>query len=433
MPLRGILLMAFIFPSLPLCFTRPFYGILLWTVISFTSLQWYAYSARIFPWAILIAIPTLAGAALFGKNWRSVFSYEVLLLLCLWMWFTLTSFADSSVPLFADHTDDMWKRWEYVSKVLLMSVFTIAVIDSFSRLRTFIIVIASCFGYFILKALPWLIFTGGSNRVYGPERSMIADNNDFGLALNMTLPLYFFLAQSETKPWLKRVLWGMCLATIPAIFFTYSRGALIGLVSVITLMFLRLKQKKILVPVLVLGLIIAMVFAPASWKKRMDPTNENAMDGSAYSRINAWTFCWNLVNDYPITGGGFDTFTPNLFNLYAPNPKDVHGPHSIYFGVLAEHGFIGLFLYLGVIGACFSSTFWIVKWSRFHGDEIAANYANMFRFALVGFLVSGFFLGRAYFDYYYTLIACIVVLRQMCRTSWSQAPAPEMMEAEVAV
>ena len=142
-----------------------------------------------------------------------------------------------------------------------------------------------------------------------------------------------------------------------------------------------------------------------------------------YSRFNAWTFCWRLAGEYPIAGGGFETFTPELFQRYAPNAMDVHGPHSIYFGVLAEHGFIGLLsLFNPGRDACFASTHWIVKWAKLHGDETAVNYGNMFRFALVGFLISGFFLGRAYFDYYYTLIACIVVLRRVCKHAWSQSP-----------
>ncbi len=414
--------MVFLLPSLPVCFVRPFYGIILWTVIAFTSIQWYAYSALIFPVAMLVAIPTLAGAVIFGRGWRNLFTPECALLAVLWLWFTFTTLVADGNPLFADHNDDMWIRWAYVSKVLLMTLVTVGVVDSFARLRTLIIVISSSFGFFVVKALPWLIFTGGANRVYGPERSMIADNNDFGLALNMTLPLMFFVAQSETNIWMKRIFWGLFLATIPAIFFTYSRGALLGLVSVVILMFLRLKQRAILVPVLMAGLVVAILFAPPEWKKRMDPTNENALDGSAYSRINAWTYCWRLASDYPLTGGGFATFTKDLFTRYAPNAADVHGPHSIYFGVLAEHGFIGLFLYLSLVATCFYSTFWTVRWARFHGDEVAANYGNMLAFALVGFLTSGLFLGRAYFDYFYTLIAFIVILRKVCLRAWSQAP-----------
>jgi len=81
--------------------------------------------------------------------------------------------------------------------------------------------------------------------------------------------------------------------------------------------------------------------------------------------------------------------------------------------------------------ACFAATHWVVKWARLHGDETAANYANMFRYALVGFLISGLFLGRAYFDYYYTLIACIVILRQVCKHTWSELPElAEPLEVE---
>jgi hypothetical protein len=54
-----------------------------------------------------------------------------------------------------------------------------------------------------------------------------------------------------------------------------------------------------------------------------------------------------------------------------------------------------------------------LKWARLNGDEMTASYANMFCFSLVGFLVSGLFLGRQYFDYLYTIIACIVVLKRV--------------------
>jgi probable O-glycosylation ligase (exosortase A-associated) len=162
----------------------------------------------------------------------------------------------------------------------------------------------------------------------------------------------------------------------------------------------------------------------------MDPTRENAIDGSAFSRINAWTFSWHLAQDFPVTGGGFETFTKELFYTYAPNANDVHGPHSIYFGVLGEHGFVGLFLYLALVCSCFVSIHWIVKWGHFHGDEVVVNYGNMFRVALAAFLISGLFLGRAYFDYYFTLVACIVVLRRTCVSEQVQTTLEEPLEVE---
>jgi putative inorganic carbon (hco3(-)) transporter len=304
---------------------------------------------------------------------------------------------------------------------MLVTVITIAIVHSFARLRILVMVMAGCFGYFVLKAVPFIILTGGNFRIYGPEYSMISDNNDFGLALNMTLPFFFFLAQTESRRWLRWLCAGLFVFTIPAIFFTYSRGALVGLVVVLTLMFFQLKQRLVLIPVIALGIAIALLLAPAAWRARMDPTVQNAMDTSARERLNAWAFSRNLASDFPIAGGGFATFTPELFDMYAPNATYVKGPHSVYFQVLAEHGFVGLFLYLALVLTCFGSAHRLIKMARSHGDLEVVHYTNMLRFSMVGFLASGTFLGRAYFDYFFMIVACLIILERVAAEEWQAA------------
>jgi hypothetical protein len=49
---------------------------------------------------------------------------------------------------------------------------------------------------------------------------------------------------------------------------------------------------------------------------------------------------------------------------------------------------------------------------------VAVSYAKMFRFSLVGFLTCGLFLGRAYFDYYFAIVAFIVILKRVSFASW---------------
>jgi putative inorganic carbon (HCO3(-)) transporter len=278
-------------------------------------------------------------------------------------------------------------------------------VDTFERLRMLVLVIAGCFGFFVLKALPFLILTGGSFRLYGPEYSMIADNNDFGLALNMTLPLFFFLAQTEPRRWVRWLCGFLFIITIPAVFFTYSRGALVGLIVVLGLMLLRSRRRFLLIPVIGFGIGIALLFAPAAWKQRMDPTRPDAVDGSAKSRLNAWAYSRHLAQDYPIAGGGFGTFTQQLFDIYAPNTKDIHGPHSIYFQVLAEHGFVGLVIYLALLGSCLTTVFRLVRYAKRNDDAVALS--------LIGFMTSGIFLGRAYFDYVFSIVACLAVLERL--------------------
>src|SRR5262249_15498543 len=155
---------------------------------------------------------------------------------------------------------------------------------------------------------------------------------------------------------MKRIFAFLCVITIPAIFCTYSRGALVGLITVSGLMFLQLKERMLLVPVIVMAVLLGTLYAPESWRDRMDPTKKGAIDSSAQARMNAWAYSRNLAYEYPITGGGFATFTPELFSRYAPARAVIIGAHSVYFGLLAEHGFVGLFLYLALICSCFAST-----------------------------------------------------------------------------
>jgi probable O-glycosylation ligase (exosortase A-associated) len=433
-PIKGALLLAFFIGSIPVCVFRPFYGVLLWIVISFLNPQsslFYWPAATSFPWAVAVAIPTLIGFACSNFPWRNLVSSKVRWIVLIWVWFTITTLISTHTPLFMHHADDTWYYWSFVSKVLFMTVVIAAALDSFARLRLFVLVMVGCFGYFVVKALPFMVMTGGAYRLYGPDYSMIADNNDLGLALNMTLPLFFFLAQSESRQWVRWLFGFLFVITIPAVFCTYSRGALVGLIAVMALMLSRARRRFLLIPVIGVGIAIVLLLAPEAWKHRMDPTRSDAVDASALSRLNAWSFSWNLAKDYPIVGGGFGTFTNTLFAVYAPEAKDIHGPHSVYFEVLAEHGFIGLALYLVLIGSCFGSVFRLVKLAKFHGDAVVLSYAYMFGFSLVGFLTSGIFLGRAYFDYFFSIVACLAALERIANEEW-EAFLDEEDEAESA-
>ncbi len=435
--IRDIVVLIVIFGSIPFCFFRPTYGAALWVVMSFVNPQDYGWGlAQHSSPALIVAVPTLLGFFAFSRNWKQFNSREVILMVVLWLWFTATTFNSAADPAFAEKASTAWYRWGFVSKILLMTVVTVGIINTWQRFRLIVLTIACSFGFLAIKTLPVMILSDGASRVYGPAYSMIADNNDFGLALNMALPFFFFLAKTEEK---RRMKWLMAIffvGTIPAIIFTYSRGALVGLVAVLLCMLLQARQRLLLIPLAGLVCLFALFVTPQAWRDRMKTMAPDALDASALSRINAWTYAWNMTKDYPIMGGGFDAFTPNLFRRYAPNAADVHGPHSIYFGVMAEHGFTGLLLYLTLVGSCFWTLQGIIRRARYYGDLESGYYANILRFSLIGFLASGAFLGRAYFDFYFSLVACVVILKQQCDARWaeySELETEEMQESELAI
>jgi probable O-glycosylation ligase (exosortase A-associated) len=426
---RGILMAAFFLGSLPVCFFRPFYGLILWTIVAFVNPQAYIWGAGNLPWAQMVIIPTIAGTLIFARHeWSALKTRESLLIMALGVWFTITTVVSVNHPVFMHHASDTLDRWTQVSKILLVTMLTIPMVNSLQRLRNFVLVVSGCFGLFVLKTLPFIVMTGGGDRLYGPPDSMIADNNDFGLALNMTLPLFFFLAQSESRPWVKRFFGFLFIITIPAVLFTYSRGALIGLVVVGALMFLHLpmRSRLVLTPVILLGLALALWFAPDSWQKRMNSIGNFSTDGSAQGRLNAWQYALNLTADYPLTGGGFATFTRELYDRYSPKATSlVLTAHSVYFQVLADQGYVGLLLYLTLLGSAFLTASRLVKWAKLCGDEMVMHYGNMFRFSLVGFATSGAFLSRAYFDYFFTIVACIAILKYLAFKQWAHSADEE--------
>ena len=164
----------------------------------------------------------------------------------------------------------------------------------------------------------------------------------------------------------------------------------------------------------------------------MSTISEYEEDGSAMGRINAWWFAFNLAADRPLVGGGFRTFQDHLFLQYAPDPHDVHDAHSIYFEVLAEHGFVGLalFLAIGVLALLHAGRLAKLKPADQSLDWIP-RLAGLLQVSLVSYATTGAFLGLAYFDLYYQIVAIIIVLgvlakRESSRLSGvAEVPLPE--------
>lgn len=438
--MRDLIVMIIILGSAPICFFSPYYGLLVWTWISYFNPHRFAWGVAYgFPVAEVIAVPTLAGLIFAGDSNRRIFKRETFLLLGLWMWFIITFLVAKQTPLFADHVVAGQAQLERVSKILLMTMVTMILVTSVKRLKYLALVIGMSFGALGIKGALFGIRTGGEGLVWGPPSSFVSDNNDLALAINMSLPILFFLAREEKNRILRFVLWFSFLASIFAVILTYSRGGLLGLATVLGILAIKAKRKLLATACLVATAFVLMTYAPAKWMTRMETFMGGTLDTSAQGRINAWHFSFNLAKDYLLTGGGFGTFTPDLFHRYAPDPLDFHGPHSIYFQVLAEQGFVGLILFVVLLGSTIYSLRRLRRRARdIPGAEQLVPYTHAFEVGLYAFLVGGAFLGRAYFDLWFQLVACCVVLKilygkERQRAAEEQERAESSVEMEVLV
>ncbi len=404
--MRDIVLTAFIFGTLPFILWRPHIGILVWTWIGFMNphrLTWsFAYDM---PFAMIVALATLVGLLSSREPKKIPWTRETILLVIFLLWTVLTT-VYSIYPAFAwQHLNQFWK-------ILLMVYVTMILMQSRERINQLVWVIALSIGFYGVKGGIFTIVHGGIYHVRGPEGSFIGGDNEMGLALIMTIPLLRYLQLTTSKMWVRTGLAAAMVLCAVATVGSQSRGALLGLVAMGSYLWLKSRNKifTALLGGIAIGLVLAVM--PQQWYDRMETITHYDTDQSALGRINAWKMAFNMAKNRPL-GGGFDSFHDYTFELYAPDPGDVHDSHSIYFEVLGEHGFVGLGLFLMLALMTWRTAAWVI--SRAHRDRErrwVADLAAMIQVSLVGYASAGAFLGLAYFDYYYTLIALVV----LCKT-----------------
>ena len=404
--MRGILLSVLIFGMLPIILFRPDFGILVWAWLGFMNphrLTWGA--AYSFPFAQIVAITILLGMLL-SDRWRfPPLTRETVLLATFVVWFQVTT-------LFAINQASAWLQWEKVLKIQAMVFVTMMVIRSQKQLRALVWVIVTSLAFYGVKGGVWTVLSGGENRVYGPAGSFIEGNNEIGLALLMAIPLMWYLQTSTRNRWVKISLVVTMVLCAIAVLGTHSRGAALGIVAMVLFLVAKSKRRLSLALLVVIVVPISLSIMPQKWFDRMDTMRNYEQDSSATGRLNAWQFAFNLALARPIVGGGFETFVPELFSIYAPEPSRSADAHSIYFEVLGEHGFVGLALFLGLGISLWRACSWTIRRARDDPDlEEFEHLQRMVQVSLVAYAVSGAFLGLAYFDLFYNLIAIAVIAK----------------------
>lgn len=411
--MRDYVVLAIIFLSVPVSLIRPFVGVLVWTWIAFMNphrLSWGV--AQTFPVAWVVGAATLAGFALSNEPKRLVRSMGTYSLLILWGWTTLST-------LGAHLPDYAFADWDQRSKIFLMVLVLVSLTTTRERLRMVALVTAASIGFFGLKGGVFAIMTGGAYRAYGPNDTFLGDNNALALALNMTVPMLYYLRKEFPLRVARLVLLGVAFAAVIAVACTYSRGGLLGMAVVGGLLALKSRHKLTAITVVVAATAAVVYMMPGKWSQRMHTIETYQADQSAMSRLDAWRLAWRLGLARPVLGWGPQAMEDkNLYDRYFPDSPTRNDVHSSYFQILSELGFPGLAVFV------FLLVWSVVKLQRlgqrFRGSgqhEWVATYADMFQVSIVAYAVSGAFLELAAFDLYYQIIGFTIVLEELARSS----------------
>jgi probable O-glycosylation ligase (exosortase A-associated) len=404
--MRDVVLTLVIFGTLPFILWRPHIGVLVWTWIGFMNphrLTWgFAYDM---PFAMIVALVTLVSLLISREPKKIPWTRESIVLLIFLAWILLTTI-QAMYPWLA------WPHFNQIWKIQLMVFVTLMLMQSKERINQLVWVIAMSIGFYGIKGGIFTIVHGGVYHVRGPEGSFIGGDNEMGLALIMTIPLLRYLQLTTQSMWVRSFLAVAMVLCAAATVGSQSRGALVGLVAMSTFLWLKSRNKVFTAALGIVAIGLVLSVMPQQWYDRMSTIQTYEQDQSAMGRINAWKMAFNMAKDRPL-GGGLESFQDYSFALYAPNPDDVHASHSIYFEVLGEHGFVGLGLFLMLALMTWRTASWVIGRARRDRERRwAADLAAMVQVSLVGYASAGAFLGLAYFDYYYTLIALVV----LCKT-----------------
>jgi len=418
---RDLFVALFVILSLPVCFRRPFIGLLVFTVLAYMRLQDLTWGfARYQRWSYFVAIVTIAGFVL-AKGERRFMLPD---LRC-WLMVALVALVGASIVMSRYFVPRDAESFVEFCKIVGVALFTTGVVRNRDYLRILLWVVALSFGFFGVKNGLAFLLSGGSLVIRDGPGGMLSDNNDFALALCMATPLLLHLGLSERRPILRRTALAMIPLTICTIIATHSRGAFLALGATALVLVWRSRNRVAGFSLMILVAVAGLIALPSSYKERILTIASFEEDSSARGRIEAWKVAGRMIAANPVLGVGYAQFQRNYRN-YDPNAIPVASAdpeqrgtrvaHNSYLQIWAECGTPAFLIYLALLGITFTDL-WRVRREaerRYHTSWIIS-YAVMLEASMVAFLVGSFFLNRAQFDLFYHFVAIVIVFGVIAR------------------
>ena len=412
--MRDLILTLVLFGLMPVCYRKPFVGLAVFSWLAYMRVQDLTWGfARGMRWSYYVAIVTFAGFLVSRerKRWfvRDPRCHVMLALVVL---------IGIGIVLSKQPSFRQFERYLEYGKIVAVALFTTAIVNTKERLRVLLWIVALSLGFYGVKSGIQGVLTGGSMHIIRGPGGMLADNNDFSLALSMAVPMLFHLGWSERRPEIRKVFWFALPMTVLTVGFTRSRGGFLSVAAAIGMVVWRSKNRMAGARVAFLLGAAARQAAPAEYKERLMTMLDPSTEGSANSRLIAWGIATRMALDNPLFGVGMYKFRQH-YPQYDPNyqfGQDTIVAHSSYFQIWAECGTLALLLYFSLIFASFW-TCWRVRAEaqRLYHSSWIINYANMFEASLAAFVVGSAFLNRAHFDLFYHWVAIVIVFALVAR------------------
>ncbi|MCR9247846.1 MAG: putative O-glycosylation ligase, exosortase A system-associated [bacterium] len=425
--MRDLVVFAFVMLSLPTCFQRPFYGMLVFSWLAYMRPQDLCWGfARTMRLSFFVAAAMLAGWWAVERGRRKFAHWGDFRCVCMVVLGLFVAVSYSFAEIQTKYTNTYF--FEFI-KILVIALFTSGQIDSRRRFKVMAWTIAGCLAFFGIKGGFFGILTGGGSQIIRGPGGMMEDNNDFALALTMNIPLLWYLGLSERdRPIVAKICRVAMLLTIVTIVLTHSRGAFLSLTA--TAMWIAWRSGKIFRAfgaLAVLGVLFPLV-APQAVMDRLATIGDTG-ESSANARLRSWGTAFNMIEDNPIWGVGMRNFQPRYreYAEYALVEGQTYVAHNSYLQIWAESGSLAFLVYLMLLGSVFIACRKIYRIGRSRPDlQWAADYSRMMEATTIGFMVGAFFLNRGHFDLIYHWFALLAGLIAVTNAELRKDPSLSM-------
>lgn len=393
--LRAIALYALVAVGIPLSLFQPFSGLLLYLFFAHAHPADFVWPGYIFNYGLFLAPSLIVGYVLFDMRKSPPRIKGMMLLLVFWAWLTVAAFLARDTHL----AFDMLARY---SKMFVIAFLIAAMANTEERIRKILLVLAGCLGILGLKSLLSVIVTGGQYRVRGPG-GLLTEENEYALAMNMAIPILYWLASVEQGKWLRRGMRAAAIACGIVVIFTRSRSGFLGLIVVCLLIALYSRRKLLGVAGLAVLVTLFVMFGPEASKERYETiSTASQQDESAIGRLQAWETAIDMAKAHPFFGVGLRNFELT-FNEYTD--YEARAPHNAFMALMAEAGIPGCLLFAAIVltasGSCWM---WFRRLRYDPATHRLATYALIVHATLLVYLVPNLFINRQDLDLMYHLI-----------------------------
>lgn len=231
-----------------------------------------------------------------------------------------------------------------VLKLILVYLLVIHLIDRLDRVRRLFWVMlwagmvpaAGTLTYYLLK----IDLVEGYR---GAWRGVYSDPNDLAYNLIVLVPIGLALLEAERSFVKKSFVFGILTVFLLAIYVTFSRGGLVGLMIVFFFQILRSRNRMLHFSLATILLMIFLAVAPARYWERAETILKFRQDESAMGRVYAWQAGLSMVADRPLLGVGLGCFVMG-WPIYAPPEAGTkwRAAHNTFVAVMGETGLLGL-------------------------------------------------------------------------------------------